>query len=669
MTYALDRLPDGYTVWGKPRKTQPSHIDKWAYGHPSGKTFDSPNRFSPHFLHLMNNEGSNVGCPCSLCSSGGGKAPALAQAQAQTTPRPGPTQGSAASMQTTLQKFKGKPRQVDTSSVRTDDEGTPDIYRNLIDKLRRNGQIDEPIKETMSMDWRAERKALPALLDQLSKQGQWVPRPGEIILFVRSLSPGTTAICFDDATGQYRVWSHVAKRFGAHPRWEAGIVTQPAAEPARVDDLMGETDKKYQQNYSGFRVEPIPDPNSTVKHWSKQHKYLALHAMRPFNFWSEFLDGIPEADWHPTIKHAFTATSSLSLVEKERFIGTWPTASITCRGIYIGSELILTGDTVRLMPKQQGDSVTDVLQITSIKLNLMNLDTASDDDYDQNHPYNSTVHVTGKAITAKPDHAANRIKLTQAERIELRVDGYEEEWYWMHAPERSFRVPFHRILGRCFEAEAITLWFPPRSSESANEHGQELSRGLEGMFRSRHYSSHNYVKIERGKSWFWGDSRVEALDLATINGQEVGTHDNSRDPKTWRKLIKIMEGNAEQEDKLALKKAALAERPLRQNNNSIVTSSWRAINIPAEQDEGEIAELPQVRKRPHSVLGAEKNARAGVDTDVDVDMDDDEAAADQFVEELAGLAQSDEEPAESDDGDVIMLDESRKQKRLELRFD
>jgi len=35
------------------RTNNPQHIDKCCYSHPNHKSFDSPNRFFPHFLHLM----------------------------------------------------------------------------------------------------------------------------------------------------------------------------------------------------------------------------------------------------------------------------------------------------------------------------------------------------------------------------------------------------------------------------------------------------------------------------------------------------------------------------------------------------------------------------------------------------------------------------------------
>ncbi|KAK3080287.1 hypothetical protein LTS18_002638 [Coniosporium uncinatum] len=65
--YYLDRLPDGYMLFEKPRPSNEKVVDKHLFGHPNHKHFDSPNRFFPHFLHLMNSNGSNIGCPCTVC--------------------------------------------------------------------------------------------------------------------------------------------------------------------------------------------------------------------------------------------------------------------------------------------------------------------------------------------------------------------------------------------------------------------------------------------------------------------------------------------------------------------------------------------------------------------------------------------------------------------------
>lgn len=76
-TYILDKLPDGYALYGKPRPGNPKLVDKWLFGHPSKRYFDSPNRFFPHFLHLMDNDGDSFGCPCTVCAAVGGKIPIM----------------------------------------------------------------------------------------------------------------------------------------------------------------------------------------------------------------------------------------------------------------------------------------------------------------------------------------------------------------------------------------------------------------------------------------------------------------------------------------------------------------------------------------------------------------------------------------------------------------
>lgn len=63
--YYLDQLPTGYEVFEKTRVS--GAVDKRLFGY-HRSYFDSPNRFLPHFIHLMENKGSNKGCPCTICS-------------------------------------------------------------------------------------------------------------------------------------------------------------------------------------------------------------------------------------------------------------------------------------------------------------------------------------------------------------------------------------------------------------------------------------------------------------------------------------------------------------------------------------------------------------------------------------------------------------------------
>ncbi|KAF2177658.1 hypothetical protein K469DRAFT_602462 [Zopfia rhizophila CBS 207.26] len=544
--YLLQRLPAGYAVFERPRPNDPKHLDKYLYGHPSHKAFDSPNRFWPHFKYLMENGGDSMGCTCTVCRAKGGSIPPMDPAntkffkmKAQNGAKIS-TQVGGSTIQTSKAVHKGRPKLIgsgmDTSRV--DEEGTPDVYRNLIDKLKRHGTLDETITESMSMDWRAEQEILPTMLKKLRSEPQWLPRTGDLVLFIRTLPPDVE-IC-QDKDGGFQFYDHANKIFVGYPTWEAGVVGQPPAEDLAIDDLVAQTEKEMGVSYSGCRIEPLPDPNDTNKSLSKRYKYVPLHHTRPFIFWKEFLGHIPEEQWHPTVKNALTVMSSFSLMGKHRFRGTWPNASIHCHGIYIGSELLSVGDTVRLLPKSPSSTCTDVLIIKSIRLKLSNLDLASDNDYDEGRPYNSTVLITGPAYTSDLTRL-NKEYLTSSPPP--RSMSKYPEFYPLHPPSKELQISFSRILGRLFEADAMTLWFPSLSEDMKTVLPPDLSLGVEGVVGARQFARERDRRIEGmlGSSWFWGDTRAEALDLETVNGLEVGRFDRDRNPKEWRKMIKTMD--------------------------------------------------------------------------------------------------------------------------------
>ena len=107
--YVLAGLPAGYTMWQRPRPSDATHVDKYLYGHPSRKAFDSPNRFFVHFKHLMDH-GDSVGCQCTICSGSSGvlpksmaRAPSARGASSSTSSRPSSSNGSAQFSTTTVQ--------------------------------------------------------------------------------------------------------------------------------------------------------------------------------------------------------------------------------------------------------------------------------------------------------------------------------------------------------------------------------------------------------------------------------------------------------------------------------------------------------------------------------------------------------------------------------------
>ncbi|EAT81200.2 hypothetical protein SNOG_11492 [Parastagonospora nodorum SN15] len=246
---------------------------------------------------------------------------------------------------------KGRPKLVGAgvNSSHVDDEGTPDIYRNLIDKLRRHVDIDEIIEQPLSPDWLAEKEVLPGILQNLKEQDQWLPRIGEIVLYLRDL-PASVEVMQHEQTGEYQLYDEEAEVFLGPPRWQAGLVGEvPTTELPSIADLH-RSDTGASVIYSGVRIEPLPSLDALDKSLSKRHKYVPLRQVRPFALWRELLKQVPQEEWHVTVINALTVSSTMSLFGQYRFRGSWPEAFIYCYGIHFGSEVFTIGDTIRLLP-------------------------------------------------------------------------------------------------------------------------------------------------------------------------------------------------------------------------------------------------------------------------------------------------------------------------------
>ena len=588
--YVLAGLPAGYTLWQRPRPKDPTHLDKYLYGHPERKNFNSPNQFFIHFKHLMDHSDS-VGCQCAVCTSSSGvlpksstKVPSARGASSSTSSRPSSSNGPAHPSTTTIQPRAAQhaapfsampalasalpkvsvPSQAESArpqsrpklmglgmdASRVDEEGTPDVWRNLINKLRRHNRVDEVVEQLFSMDWRAEQELLPELLSKIKRSPQWMPRVGEIVLFVRTL-PKDVHIIRHPINGDYRMYDDSTKLWLERPTWEAGLVGQTPTETMTIEDLSTNGDKEGTVTNFSVRVEPLPDVNSLDKSISKRHKYVPVRQIRPFVLWKQLLNQVTE--WHPTIRNALAVTSVFSLTGKYRFRGTWPEASVYCRGIYIGHEMLAVGDTVRLSPNTTFDQTTctDILVINSIRLRLFNLDKSSENDWDEGRPYNSNVWVHGTAFTSDVERV-NKEWLSDADPPSLAHD-YSEEWYPLHPPDKELAVPFSRIIGRLHEREAMETWLDARSTDDG---AVLLDAGREALVDARGYSVAHNKRIERqvDERWDWGDHRAQSLDLHTINGLDVSSRSNERDPREWRRMLRAAPQTGD-------KKAASAAQP------------------------------------------------------------------------------------------------------------
>ncbi|KAL1795391.1 hypothetical protein ACET3X_007207 [Alternaria dauci] len=568
--YILEALPFGYTLWQRPRPSNPAHVDRYLYGHPGKKPFDSPNRFFPHFEYMMENDGIGMGCPCKICSGSAGVLPGATPNSSRTrTPSvtsrksnsSAPLSSRPSSSQSNRQQSsalpglpaqqKGRPKKINPGLDRSnvDTEGTPDVYRNLIDKLRRHQQVDETIEEPLSPDWRAEQVLLPKVLENIKAQEQWVPRTGDIVLYIRDMPDGVDIIRNDTDTKEFWLYDErLQKNLGAPP-WEAGLVTETAIGTT-IADLV-DSDQQQSVSNTGVRVEPIPDPNDVNKSLSKQHKYVRLRQTRPFVLWGDLLRRIPQETWHVTIKNALALSSTISLMGKHRFRGTWPNAIIYCHGIYIGAEMLGVGDTVRLLPNRLSGQTkcADILSIKSIRLKWTNLDKASTNDYDEGRPYNTEVWIYGSAYT-NDSARCNKLWITEHNAEPPRVAHDYAEWFPLHPPDKELAIPYSRVLGRLYERDAMAFFLK-------SDYGDfpKLDIGRQAVVEARAFARKHDHRIAKDAdaTWYWGDDRADALNLKFINGREVSRFDPDRDVKDLRRQLRVLDG----EGKAAERGAAL----------------------------------------------------------------------------------------------------------------
>jgi hypothetical protein len=561
--YVLEALPNGYTMWQRPRTSDPKHIDKYLYGHPGHKAFDSPNRFYPHFEYLMDNNGSSIGCPCKVCAgsaprssstASSGAIPPAVRTLAAIPSRPSqvPTQvAGPTSSRTSLtpavqappassnEPPKGRPKLIGPGMDMThvDLEGTPDVYRNLIDKLKRFTTIDEIIEEPLSPDWRAEQKVLPDMLQSLRQQAQWIPRSGDIVLFIRELSSGVEVLRHE-RTGEYRMYDEETEELLGTPQWEAGLVAEVPTEPTSITDLH-RSESNTNVIYSGVRLEPLPNPNEPDKSLSKRYKYVPLRQTRPFILWKDLLHEVPQVQWHPTVINALTLTSTVSVFARYRFRGTWPAATTYCHGMHLGSEMLVVGDVVRLLPSANKlqTCCVDILVIKSIRLKWSNMDKASVNDYDEGRPYTSEIYVYGSAYTSDP-LAVNKEYLSEDNAEPPKAAASYAEWYPLHPASKELAIPYTRILGRLHEQDAMSFWL-----NSDPDDRPTPDSGREGVYEARAFARNNDKRITSspGATWWWGDDRADALNLRTINGLDVTKYDQKRDIRALRKNIKVLD--------------------------------------------------------------------------------------------------------------------------------
>ena len=601
--YYINKLPGGYAIFDT-HSGDGKAVYKRLFGHPSGKYYDSIPTFQPHFLWLQ--DGMQGNCTCKPCGGKGSVATMMPRARkprnaldasailpsriTREIPARESVNSTRESSATGIASGRVR-RDVKQSGApyAKDEEGTEDAYKLFVKRLH-NAQnsarsIDDDIREASSLDWRAEHKhsdygsdTLSTHIAQIEQQHSFIPRVGELVLWCPNFLD-KNHLMLDKTTLEYKFYSFDDKRFHGHPEWRAGVVTAvPSANstngPVDFPDILDTPDKRTALNTAGFRVETLPDPNDPLnKAMSKQYRFVPLRSMRPLSQWQSVLRGIPEKRLHPSVKNAFTCMTSISLVEKYKAVGHWPAASIFCKGLFLGSELIVVGDTVRLMSPRSPKKCTDVLHVDSIRLHLEDMKPEHVEPHSRYLCSRSSITLVGTAYTVDESrhyempvsnqmidddlelHAVPTPVPRDLVKVLFRPVGSAEygPWYRLHPEGKKYEVSYDQVLGRLYEAEAVRLWTGQRQ-EKVNDGevttASSLDYDVASILSARHYATSVDERLPEPQGhellWFWADHRAEALDVATFNGLELGRYHDVRDKETmdsWNYAVKVLNGH------------------------------------------------------------------------------------------------------------------------------
>ncbi|KAG9568823.1 hypothetical protein KCU71_g1744, partial [Aureobasidium melanogenum] len=525
---SFDSLPPGYALDTRDRATVTNGHklhDNYVYGHPKGH-FRTIASFADHVVSILLN---NIqGCQCEVCKPSQRK-PKKAKATHQVTTINTPTNNNnnynynMASSSPMMDVDDTQPP-VNTG---VDEDGTPNVFDGLMRKAKQGQHLSVDITEPHSMDWLVEQELanLPAYLDSLKTSTRWYPRLGEIVLVARNLKDGQL-IKFDANAGIYKIQD---SEFGwiSLPVWEAGVVTQITKNTLTA----GLLDQKHNIEGSDedvFRVEPMPEIGNSDKPWSTRYKIVHLLNMRPFSLWQELMNGAnvnSSSECHPTVRHALTAMSSISVVGRYHFSSNGKEARVYCKGLYVGAEFFVAGDLVRFSSPIHNNSFgKDVIQIKQICVSY---------NLEREPASPSSVHITGVAYTTDPQHASGQyqrpIPFESLPFPSMRGYGL---WYKMGEGDTLVRIPYTKLLTRLVEDKYMKGMISKpcyvKSAVGGAEHLNlsgyiiDITHGIEGVRVAREYSTQHDARIKEGQTWYLGENRVDQLDLTQINGQDVG---------------------------------------------------------------------------------------------------------------------------------------------------
>lgn len=355
---------------------------------------------------------------------------------------------------------------------------------------------------------------------------------GELVLWCHTIKG---EIRQHPQTKEFRFFDPVSGRFGQHPQWVGGVISQAPSpdQPVGLNDLLGEGKKQKAVPYSGFRVECLPNPNDMEKSMSMRYSHVPMHHIRPMAFRREIMLGISPTDWHPTIQNCMTAMGTIAQLERYNFHGTWPDANVKSKGCAYGAETYYIGDVVRLLHKGT-TMVTDILHITEFVFKFKGFHP---DHHERVTPHSvSEIHADfhgfGYTLDIKRSRSGVRVNpMEENNGLPQWVYVYGP-WYHIFEPNKPMQISCVGVLGRLFESVAVQTWLPNTNLPSL------MQAGRESLVEARDYALRWDERLQNPpKPFRICEDRIECLDIVSFNGRAVNCFEDPYIPILWRRVM------------------------------------------------------------------------------------------------------------------------------------
>ena len=347
----------------------------------------------------------------------------------------------------------------------------------------------------------------------------FLPRKGELVIFYSDEEPNCR---FEETTQHFKVFHEDSGDFVGFPVWKAGVI---AAEPEKQlghEDLSPPPYERLDVTNRSYRIELYPDPDDKDKRLSNETYLVPLNRIRPLSMYHEFLSGVSQNQWHETIHNALKVINTVCFVDPIGFAGKWFSYSVRCRGVWIGAELFINGDAVRLLPAKGNDNQIDQVMI----INRIDHRFENDDIHDER----SSIVVAGPVITINKNRSFQDDPFTAAEERELLLPASTAGYSWYPidvstdghpsaAIHEGFlddwqEIPVSFIVGRLYDAKAMKTLLDIDNFDVS---------GL-GMKQARRWAKQHRtnMKVNTRQGWILTVDRVQSLNIETLNGRAVG---------------------------------------------------------------------------------------------------------------------------------------------------